>query len=223
MWITKKYARLCSILVFANVGVYAITMVVGYYAFRRINPTVSESTGPTTVPEIEKAIQNQAPFSPPAPGELTQSQVERLVQVQTRVREQAGARAADLEREHERLLEKRGASVVDRPELVATYRHLVALWLELRRTQVEALNDAGFSRDEYRWVRRQAYSALGLPVVEIDMAKLIDEINRGETESEAIGSTDGSIGPSGPVENRKLVEIYKKQLEDAAVLVTFGL
>jgi hypothetical protein len=195
---------------------------VGYYVYRQVSSTVAQFAELGQVPEIERGVRNRSAFTPPASGELTQDQLERLVLVQAAIRERLGARFAELEARHKRLIEKEQANALDLPEIIAMYRGLAATWVDAKRRQVEALNDAGFSLDEYRWVRGRAYAALGLPYLEIDVAQLVEDVMSGRTGGEP-GELQGALGPEGPVANSKLVAGFKEQLEENLALASLGL
>ena len=77
---------------------------------------------------------------------------------------------------------------------------------------------------EYRWVRQQAYAAIGMPVMDVDVSKFIEDVTSGKTpEQQHTPSLGGSMGPTGPEVNKALVAPHKKQLEDNAALSYFGL
>jgi hypothetical protein len=211
------------------IGCLAALVVVGvaagigsYYVYRQVRSTVTQFAEIGSAAEIENGIRNQDPFSPPASGELTRAQVEQLVQVQSRVRTRLGERFAEMEARYKALADKTEPTAVDLPELIAAYRDLAASWVEGKRAQVDALNAAGLSLLEYRWVRGQAYQALGIPVVEIDVARIIEDVKSGQTGTQP-GTVGGSLGPGGPEANRTLVEPYRKQLESSVALATLGL
>ena len=88
---------------------------------------------------------------------------------------------------------------------------------------MDALNQAGLSLAEYRWVRSQAYQAVGMPVMSVDIAQVIDGATRGESSPEPPTALEGSFGPAGPPQNQSLIEPFKKRLEDNAALAIFGL
>ena len=46
-------------------------------------------------------------------------------------------------------------------------------------TPMEALNTAQLSLEEYRWIREQAYRALGQAFVDLDIGKLVEDVKRG--------------------------------------------
>ena len=83
----KKLALGCGALVLlagiAFVGV-------GYYGYLRVRSTVSQFAELAKVPAIEQGVRIKTPFIAPGSGQLTAAQVDRLMLVQTRVRERLG-------------------------------------------------------------------------------------------------------------------------------------
>jgi hypothetical protein len=194
-----------------------------YYVYRQVSSAVVQFAELGQLPEIERNIRNRAAFVPPASSELTGSQIEKLVQVQGKVRRRLGERMAALEAKYKTLAQKESAGLSDAPALLRAYGDLAATWLDAKRGQVEALNAAGLSLDEYRWIRNQAYRALGQPFVDLDISRLMDEARRGVSSPETAGQLQGSLGPTGPESNRRLIERVKKQLEENLALASFGL
>ena len=104
---------------------------------------------------------------------------------------------------------------------MAAYRDLAASWLDAKRAQVDALNDAGFSLEEYRWVRSEVYRALDIPFVEVDFSRIAAQArNGGVPEGVRVG---GAFSGPGADANKKLVERYRKLLEDNMPMAAFGL
>ena len=222
----KKLAIGCLVVLILG-GVAAAG--VGYYLYGKAKSTYTQLKTTATqfaelgkIPQIEEGVQIKSPFVIPSGGVLTQSQVDKFVQVQTRVRQRLGDNFAVLQRKYKTLTDKKEATVLDLPELVAAYRDLAASWLDAKRAQVQALNEAGLSLSEYRWIRSEAYKSLNLPLVDIDFGKIADQIRQNQQPSEEImlgGAFSGSASPA----NSKLVEKYRKQLEDNMPMATFGL
>ncbi len=215
----KKLAIGCGIVVLL-LGVAGAG--VAYYLYRQFSGTIAQFAQLSEVPELERRVRNQDPYVPPATEELSDGQVEKLLQVQSEVRKRLGARMAEFEQKYKALAEKTEAAVVDAPALMRAYSDLASMWLDAKRAQIEALNAAGLSLDEYRWIRNQAYRALGMAFVDLDIARIVDEARRGAT-SEAPGQLSGSIEPAGPESNRTRVERIRKQLEQNIALASFGL
>lgn len=215
----KKLAIGCGVvLVLISVAVGVFT----YYVYRQASAVLTQLRELDQLPEIERGVRVQTPFAPPASDELTATQVERLVKVQAHVRQKLGQRFAVLETKYKALIDKQEATVVDVSAIIAAYRDIAAAWMEAKRSQVDALNEAGLSLDEYRWIRDRAYRALGMPFVDLDVTKIIGQIRSGRTNAEP-GQLRGSFGPAGPEANVKVVQPFKKQLEESLPLAAFGL
>jgi hypothetical protein len=215
----KKVAIGCAvILVLAGLTAAGLA----YYAYRQVRSTVVQFAELQKIPDIESGIRVRDPFVPPASEELTAEQVERLVRVQTLLRDHLGERFAEFEQKYKTLSQKESAALTDFAAIMSAYADLVRTWMDAKRRQVEALNEVGLSLEEYRWIREQSYRALGVPYVDFDIGKLAEDVRSGRTTDEP-GRLLGAIGPSGPEANRKLVEPFKKQLEDSVALASFGL
>lgn len=215
----KKLAIGCGI-VMLLIGVAAVGA--GYYLFRQAAGIATQFAELRQVPDIERGIQNRRPFTPPASEELTDAQIEKLLQVQADVRKRIGERMKEFEEKYKVLAGKEDASITDAPALLQAYADLAKVWLDAKRGQVDALNSAGLSLEEYRWIRHQAYRALGMPFVDLDFAKIVEETQKGGM-SDSPGRLLGAIAPEGPEANRTRIEKFRKQLEANLPLATFGL
>lgn len=215
----KKLAIGCGTVVLV-LGVLVVG--VGYYGFLKVRSTVTQFAELGKIPEIEREVRVKGPFTPPASGELTASQVDRLMQVQQRIRERLGENAARFERTYKSLADKKEATAADLPTLLSAYRDLAAMWLDAKRTQVAALNDVGLSLDEYRWIRSSAYQAIGAPYLDIDFARIAADAKAG-AQTTMPGSFEGAFRGAAPAANQKLAEKFKKQLENSLALASFGL
>jgi hypothetical protein len=215
----KKLAIGCGI-VLVLLGVVAAG--VGYYVYRQASSIFAQLRDLERLPEIERGVRVQSTYTPPATGELTVAQVERLVKVQELVRQRLGQRFAELEAKYKTLMDKKEATAADVPALVGAYRDMAAAWMEAKRSQVDALNTVDMSLTEYKWIREQSYRALGVAYMDLDVSKIVEQIRSGNTNVEP-GQIGGSMGPTGPESNRKLIEPYKKRLEENLPLAAFGL
>jgi hypothetical protein len=192
-----------------------------YYLYRKVDSTISGFKELGTVPELERSVRNKTPFTPPASGELTGAQLERYLAVQQQVRARLGAGAAEIEQKYKTLLAKDSATIVDAPAIISAYRDLAKTYVEAKRAQVAALNDAGLSLDEYRWVRRQAYAGIGMPLMELDVAQIMADVKAGRTPAQPTPSLN--LTPTARPATVKLVEPHRKALEANAGLAFFGL
>jgi hypothetical protein len=214
----KKLAIGCVVLI----AVVAIGGTIGsYMIYRKVSSTVSGFAELATIPEIERSVTNRTPFRAPASGELSPAQLDRYLTVQRRIRTHLGARVNEFERRYRTLQAKDSATVTDAPALISAYRDLATGYVEAKRVQVDALNEAGLSLDEYRWVRRQAYTALGMPMMDMDVAQLVQQVQSGGTPARPVTTTP--LGLSGTPATLKLVEPHRKVLEANAGLAFFGL
>jgi hypothetical protein len=192
-----------------------------YYLYRKVDSTISGFKELGTVPALERSVRNKTPFTPPASGELTGAQLDRYLAVQQQVRARLGAGAAEIEQKYKTLLAKDSATIVDAPAIISAYRDLAKTYVEAKRAQVAALNDAGLSLDEYRWVRRQAYAGIGIPLMELDVAQIMADVKAGRTPAQPTPSLN--LTPTAQPATVKLVEPHRKTLEANAGLAFFGL
>jgi hypothetical protein len=192
-----------------------------YVVYRKVRSGVSRFAELATVRDLEKSVRNQADFMPPASGELTPRQLERFLEVQQAVRQRLGRSVVELERKYRSQLEKQEATAADLPALVSAYGDLATGFVDGKRAQVAALNQTGFSLAEYRWVRSQAYAAIGIQMVGLDLAQLIDDVTNGRTP--AASNSRFEPAPPAPGRNQDLVAPHRKVLEDNVGLAFFGL
>ena len=215
-----KKIIIALLIVFA-LGVVAVAGV-GYYLYRQARATVTQFAALAELPDIERGVRARGAYVPPSSEELTEAQVARLVRVQGAVRQRLGQRVAEFEAKYKVLADKDKPTLGDAPAMIAAYRDMVTMWLDAKRSQVDALNEAGLSMEEYRWIRDQAYRALGMAFVDLDLGRLADDISRGIASTETT-QLRGAVAPAGPEANRKLIEGVKKQLEENLALASFGL
>jgi hypothetical protein len=216
----KKLALGCG-LVLVLTGMAAAGAA--YFIYRQVSPLVSQFAEFGQVAEIERGVRRRGPFNPPPTAELTERQVQQLVQVQEQLRRRLGAHMKTFEAKYRELANRQDATLADAPAVLQAYGDLARTWLDAKKTQIEALNAADLSLEEYRWIRHEAYRALGQPFVDLDVGKLVEHARRGVHDSEAVGELRGAIQSFGPESNRKLIERVKKLLEENLALAAFGL
>lgn len=220
----KKVAIGCGIVL---VLLAAVGGVAGWYVYHKVRTTIAGFAELAKVPDIERNVSNTTTFTAPENGELTEAQVTRFVAVQEHVKKTLGEKFAELNTKYKTLserIDKKENNALDLPDLVAAYRDLATTYVEAKRAQVDALNSNGFSRSEYHWVRKQAYLALGLPMMEMDVSAIIEAAKSGgKMDPGQAAPTTLPMGPSGPAKNQELVAPHKKLLEDNAALSFFGL
>lgn len=215
----KKLAIGCGVIVL--LGCLALGGA-AYYTYRQARSMLAQFAEIGQVAEIERGVRVTSAYVPPASAELTAGQIERLLRVQDSVRTTLGARFNELESRYKAFADKKEPTMADAPALMAAYRDLSAAWMAAKRSQVDALNQAGLSLEEYHWIRDQVYRALGVPYMDLDVARIVDQI-RQHSATVTPGEIRGSVGPAGPEANRRLIESYRKQLEQNLALAAFGL
>ena len=98
---------------------------------------------------------------------------------------------------------------------------LAGIFMDGKRAQVDALDRAGMSLEEYRWTRSRMYAALGVPFMEIDIPGIVADAQEGRPP--APHAYHLSDVPAGSPAVRKLVEPHRKLLEENVGLAFFGL
>jgi hypothetical protein len=191
-----------------------------YYAYRKVSSTFAGFAELGSLPALERSVRNQRPFTPPPSGEPSQAQVARLLEIQGAVRGRLGAKADEIERRYHRLLAKDKATAVDLPELLSAYRDLAGGYLDAKRAQVDALNGAGLSLAEYRWIRSRSYAALGMPLLDVDVSGMIEDVKAGREPAMPAARLTGD---SASAALRARVEPHRKALEANVGLAFFGL
>ena len=215
----KKLAIGCGVALLV-VGIAAAG--VAWYVYRSVASTVSQFAELGQIPDLDREIRNTSPFTPPASEELTDAQVEKLLQVQGAIREKVGQRISEFESKYRALADKKEATVADLPAILRAYRDMASTWMDAKRAQIDALNRQGLSLEEYRWIRDQAYRAIGMAYVDLDVSRLVEDARRG-TAGKPHGDFRGSVEPTGPESNRVKVEKVRKTLEQNIALASFGL
>ena len=220
-------------LLFGCLGILVLAGVLfavgGYILYRAASPVFDSARGYLSnlskINELDKNIVNQAPFTAPESGELTESQVQRFARVQDSVKNALGQRMNEIEEKYKRF--KGSADNRQQPsfsDVVSALNDLANVLLQARHFQVSALNEEKFSRAEYSWVRDRVFQAAGKEVVNaVDLKKIEDEI-RTNTGVDVDTSRAPSV-PLAPVpdKNRELVKPYLDRMDSWIPLAFFGM
>ena len=202
--------------------------VAGYYAYQWAQPMI-QSTGDyldraREMSRLGDRIANKAPYVPPASGELTEAQLDRFLAVQTRVRDEMGARWAEIETKAAQLREKteNNQRELTFSEFTGVLSDLAGIYMEARLSQVGALNVQKFSDAEYTWVRRRVYEAAGMEVASgIDMSKIEELAREGAMKSNV--KLPDMPRPEIPAANLKLVKPHLAKIQESLPLAILGL
>lgn len=199
-----------------------------YFAYRKVTSVVAPLYDLGSVAGIDRSVRKRGPYAPPPSGEPTPAQVARLLEIQQEVRTRLGTRADELYHRYRRYFEPvNGATipvggVVDSAVLgLRMSLDLAGIYVEGKRAQVEALNRAGLSLEEYRWTRSRVYAALGVPLPEVDIAGLVEAVKEGRPP--AVPAYPVIDGQPDSAAVRKMIEPHRKGLEDNVGLAFFDL
>jgi hypothetical protein len=212
----KKFAIGCLI-------VFAVLVVVGgilgYFFIWR--PFVVPFRALSQLPAIERQVTNTSSFTAPENGELTEELVGRFVKVQEAMEKNLGPTFAQLKTKYDAMdktikSENRQASAM---EGVTALKDLSTIIVQGKRAQVEALNAAGFSLEEYAWVRGQVYAAAGIPLAQLNFTDMAKAAREGGTDFVKPAPEVTDV----PERNKELVAPYAAKLKEWAALGFFGL
>jgi hypothetical protein len=223
----KKIVLGCAVaLVLGAVGggllLYQFVYKPGREALRAGGDAIESWSRVEEIERLNDGVEDRSPFTPPDDGLLTADQVERFAGVLRRVREDLGPRWEVLESRY-----GAGSRPGEEPgleEVVGLWRDLGGLLVDAKRSQVDAVNAAGFSLGEYRWVREQVYLALGLQVVTVGLDQAMELAREGAGERlEDLARHRRNLDEEAAARNLALVEPYRGELEEWAPLALLGL
>ncbi|MER3482070.1 MAG: hypothetical protein C4332_01775 [Meiothermus sp.] len=168
---------------------------------------------------LDRGVERRNAYAAPAGGQLTQTQVQRFLRVQRAVKGQLGERWSRIESRFNQLAQSQVGSLnLDYRSALDLFRDSGSLVVDAKRVQVEALNQQGFSAEEYAWVRRQVYAALGLGVTNLNPSEILRQINSRDFNPQVTLQK-----PDAPPVNVKLVQPFKSELESYYPFTWFGL
>jgi hypothetical protein len=221
----KKVLAGCLIVLLIAVFGFAVA---GYYAYRWAQPMIQSTADyldrARELSRLGDRIANKAPYNPPPNGELTLAQVERFLAVQARVRDEMGARWAEIERKSAEIREKtKDQRELTFAEFTAVFSELAAIYADARREQVNALNLHKFSDAEYRWVQRRVYEAAGMELTSgFDVSRL-EQLARDNGISTSLRFDVERAKATVPVVNMTLVRPHLAKLKESLPLAILGL
>jgi hypothetical protein len=203
--------------------------VATYYIWRAAAPMVESMSQMADgvkrlgdVADIDRGLTTTARFDPPDTGEFTAAQLERFFAVQTRVRAALGARTdAFAEKYRELTQQAPDGTVPSLPQLASGLADMSNVYLDARRAQVEAMNAAKFSREEFSWVRLRVYQAAGLDVARYD-AKELERFFQSMASGVQAPVPDVTL-PDAPAANRALVKPHAEKFTEWLPMAFFGL
>jgi len=213
----KKLAIGCGVIVLL-LGV--ATTVTFYVLAHKARSYLQQSGVMQSIESLGKGVTNNAPFTPPASGQLTDDMVRRFVSVQDAIVEKLGPRFRELAAMEDEMLRRQAA---ERRQSTAAedFKNVTAdmgFILQAQGAWVDGLNQQRFSMDEYQWVRHHVYAAAGLNVTELIGRNLGDMIARGNVTTKPIAESS-----EVSQHDKDIVAPYLPKLKNAAALAFFGL
>jgi hypothetical protein len=201
--------------------------VAAFYAYRAVRPVIDNAANymdkAREMARIGEDIKIKTRFDPPSNGELTDSQVDRFVAVQTRVR-------ADLNDQWDQI-EKKSAELKARAqnskdwtlaEFTNVFSDIANIYLIGRRAQVDAINVQRFSEEEYQWVRMRVYEAAGVQLAGgMDLSR-IEGLARENAGKSGVEIPQMDL-PEVPETNIKLVKPHAGKLKEWIPMAVLGL
>lgn len=211
------------ILVILAVGLGVATFVL----YRAASPAIENAraylSGLSELGELERQVTNQAPYEPPPAGELSAAQVERFARVQDNVRQALGRRMDEIDAKYKDLSTDSGRQP-SFGELIGALGDLADVFVQAKRFQVTALNQEGFSMEEYNWVRGRVYQAAGVEVVgNLDLEKIAAAVREGTGVESVDAPSLPDMKVNVPEANRALVKPYLPRMDEWIPLAFFGL
>ncbi len=210
----KKFAIGCLglILILSIVGGIAGYIFVYRPAKKAITSTIDNVKQLEQISELNKQIKNQSSFTIPADKILTKEQVDRYMAVQKTMKDSLESDFNTLEDKYKDL--KGEPNLRDIGKVMSAYSDLIRIILDAKKSQIAALNNSGFSLDEYEWVKRQVFASAGQTLTSIDLSKIA---------SADSNPTEILLPTNIPEQNIELLKKYKENLEDYVGLAFFGL
>ena len=221
----KKILLGCGIvIVIAMVGFGAAA----FYAYRAMKPVIDNAANymekARVAERLGAAIDNKTPFPPPESGELSRTQVERFLAVQTRVRIELGDKWDEVEKKSAAIKARTDQNRNDwtLSEFTQVFNDIANIWIEARRSQVEALNVQKFSEAEYQWVRARVYEAAGVHLAGNMNLSMIEALARDNASKTGIEIPEVEL-PKIPEKNVELVKPHVANIKEWIPMAVLGL
>ena len=166
----------------------------------------------------DRRLQNRAEFLAASSGELTGAQVANFVAVEEAVQKQLASGTSFLRQKQADLERASTADALSVRTTLLAFGDIKGVYLNAKVAQIDAMNGANLSKDEFEWVRKQLYLAAGLHLSQLDVSELLAGV-RDPTV------TVRQFEPSGrvPEQNERLARPLASKLQSWVVLGFFGL
>lgn len=214
----RKFAIGCGsvLLILVLVGGGAAWWFVG-------RPIASVAATVRDVQRIESTyqeVENRSAYQPPEDGVIDEAQLDRWLEVQA-IMQASLADTAEQLRDRAEGLDARLRDRNPSPrEYAAIVRDAADLVVDAARIHVRALNENGFSVEEYRWVRNQVLQAAGYSLAGYDLTQLAAAVAADDGGGRPVVA--GAAAPPPPV-NVERIAPYLDRIEESLVFAWFGL
>jgi len=166
----------------------------------------------------ERRLQNRAEFLPPSSGELTGEQAANFAAVEEAVQTQLATGTGILTQKQADLERASTADALSVRTTLLAFGEIKDVYLNAKVAQIDAMNRAKFSKEEFEWVRKQLYSAAGLRLSQLDVSEVLGGVRDAMVEVR-------QFKPGGPVPevNQRLARPLASKLQAWLALGFFGL
>lgn len=164
-------------------------------------------------------VQDRSDYQPPQDGVLSESQVDRWLDVQA-IMQASLADTADQLRDRYDDLDTRLRDPSP-GEMADIIRDAADLIVDAAQIHVRALNQNGFSIEEYRWVRNRVLEAAGYSLAGYDLTQIaaVAAIDGQDADAPELANLDV---PPPPI-NVERIAPHIDRVEEALVFAWFGL
>ncbi len=207
-------------------GVFLIVVVGGGFAGYHFlwKPMMGGFSSLQNIHQLNTQIENRQSYSVPADGELNERQVERFVAAQQQIQAGLEDRLLVLQNKYEDHAAEWEHRDPTFRELMSAWDDLIVAYTDAKEIQIQALNEHGFSLEEYRYVQGSFYQALGMEMFQYNIDKIAEAAASGNFEFnlEEFEEAQTQI-EQVPERNRELVAPYANSAENWAPFAWFGL
>lgn len=172
---------------------------------------------------LEERLTNRSRYVPPAGGRVSEEQVTRFVHVEERIEAVVGSRIEFVRTGYDELL-RAAADGARGPTRREAHRALGAIgpvFMRAKSAQIDALNEMGFSKAEYQWVRSQVYAEAGLTLSRLDLEAILSPDDQRFEQIISVRTTRPDDIVRQP--DAQLVERYLPKLKEWLALAFFDL
>ncbi|OFW03249.1 MAG: hypothetical protein A3H96_19300 [Acidobacteria bacterium RIFCSPLOWO2_02_FULL_67_36] len=166
----------------------------------------------------ERRLQNRAEFLAPASGELTAEQTAKFAVVEEEVQKQLAAGIAVLARSQADLERARETHALSVQTALLAFGDIKGVYLNAKVAQIDAMNRANFSKEEFEWVRKQLYYAAGLRLSQVDVSEVLAGVPDATVVVRRFEARERV-----PEQNQRLALPLASKLQTWAALGFFGL